>query len=200
MKWLLVQDLMTSIYTQISTSDSSGPSSIVLLVNLENYSTWTKEKVVNVLDTTVSVLNNDFIDMMIYSKFHQDGADSNDTQLMQLRYDIKYWLSDLCNQRRTPCADFASIILESVLQFNSLEDSANQNHEDPATQADLWCRQLGMGPGSRIIDVRPPPFDPMAGFNRFLPLTIVPLLCVTKSKINHSSHRICSYVISVSVV
>jgi len=163
-----MQDLLNSIYSQMSAVDQVGPSSIVLLANLENYANWTKDKVVEVLETTVDVLHNDFNDMMIYSKFHQDGADSNDTQLMQLIYDIKYWLSNLCNQRLTPCADFASIILESVLQLNNYEDlNAGPNHEDPASQADIWCRQLGMGPGSRIIDIRPPPWDPLAGFNRF---------------------------------
>ena len=120
-----VQVLLNVIYQQMSMIDKgiSEPSSVILLFNLENYSNWTKERVIDVLQTTVNVLYNDFSDMMIYSKFHQDGTDSNEIRLLQLIFDIKYWLSDLCNQRLIPCADFSSIILESVLQMNELSES-----------------------------------------------------------------------------
>jgi hypothetical protein len=120
-----VQVLLNVIYQQMSMIDKgiSEPSSVILLFNLENYSNWTKDRVIDVLQTTVNVLYNDFSDMMIYSKFHQDGTDSNEIRLLQLIYDTKYWLSDLCNQRLIPCSDFSSIILESVLQMNELSES-----------------------------------------------------------------------------
>ena len=122
-----VQVLLNVIYQQMSLIDKgiSDPSSVILLFNLENYSNWTKERVINVLQTTVNVLFNDFSDMMIYSKFHQDGSDSNEIRLLQLVYDVKYWLSDLCNQRLIPCADFSSIILESVLHMNELSENSD---------------------------------------------------------------------------
>lgn len=124
-----IQMLLNALFQQMSASDVSNKasSSIVLLFNLEHYANWTRERVIDVLQATVNVLHNDFNDMMIYSKFHQDGADSNDTHL-SLTYDVKYWLSDLCNQRLTPCADFASIILESVLQINDIENDGNSNY------------------------------------------------------------------------
>ncbi|EFX70143.1 hypothetical protein DAPPUDRAFT_300576 [Daphnia pulex] len=112
--------------------------------------------------------------MTIYSKFHQDGADSNDTHLT-LTYDVKYWLSELCNQRLTPCADFASIILESVLQMNDIENEGITNNlasgemdslEDASSQANAWCQQLGLGPGSRIVDVRALPLKSAGGYHR----------------------------------
>lgn len=119
--------LLSALYQQMPVNDmNETPSSIVLLFNLEHYANWTKERVIDVLQATVSAFDNDFDDMMIYSKFHQDGADSNGTHL-SLTYDVKYWLSNLCNERLTHCADFASIILESVLQMNEMENE-NQNH------------------------------------------------------------------------
>jgi hypothetical protein len=115
-----VQMLLNALYEQMTVKDmSKAASSIVLLFNLEHYANWTNERVIEVLQSSVNALHNGFKDMMIYSKFHQDGADSNDTHLT-LTYDVKYWLSELCNQRLTPCADFASIILESVLQINEI--------------------------------------------------------------------------------
>ena len=144
-----IQILLNALYQQMSTKEVKIPSSIVLLFNLEHYTNWTKEKVIDVLQATVNVLHNDFNDMMIYSKFHQDGADSNDTHL-SLTYDVKYWLSDLCNQRLTPCADFASIILESVLQINDIENNGNSNStytpevidslDDASTQANAYVK------------------------------------------------------------
>lgn len=117
-----VQVLLNALYQQMAVNDGrTSPSSMVLLFNLEHYANWTKERVVEILQATVNALHTDFNDMMIYSKFHQDGADYNDTHLT-LTYDVKYWLADLCNQRLIPCADFASIILESVLRMNEIEN------------------------------------------------------------------------------
>lgn len=122
-----VQMLLNALFEQMTVKQmSKTSSSLVLLFNLEHYANWTKERVIEVLQSSVNALHNGFKDMMIYSKFHQDGADSNDTHLT-LTYDVKYWLSELCNQRLTPCADFASIILESVLQMNEIENEGASN-------------------------------------------------------------------------
>lgn len=140
-----LQVLLSALYQQmpVNRASSATPSSIVLLFNLEHYANWTKERVIDVLQATVTAFHNDFDDMMIYSKFHQDGADSNDTHL-SLTYDVKYWLSNLCNERLTPCADFASIILESVLQMNEIQNEGMNNDsvsdatfsmDDASTQA-----------------------------------------------------------------
>ncbi len=138
-----VQLLLNALYEQMTVKESKSASSLVLLFNLEHYANWTKERVIDVLQSSVNALHNGFNDMMIYSKFHQDGADSNDTHLT-LTYDVKYWLSELCNQRLTPCADFASIILESVLQMNDIENEGVTNNlasgevdslEDASSQA-----------------------------------------------------------------
>ena len=138
-----VQLLLNALYEQMTVKESKSASSLVLLFNLEHYANWTKERVIDVLQSSVNALHNGFNDMMIYSKFHQDGADSNDTHLT-LTYDVKYWLSELCNQRLTPCADFASIILESVLQMNDIENEGVSNNiasgevdslEDASSQA-----------------------------------------------------------------
>lgn len=126
-----LQVILSILYQQVSITDTNKtPSSVVLLFNLEHFATWKKEKVIDILQATVNALHSGFSDVMIYSKFHQDGADSNDTHLT-LTYDVKYWLSDLCNQRSTPCADFASIILESVLQINEIENTENRNTTTP---------------------------------------------------------------------
>lgn len=130
-----VQILLNALYQQMSVNKGrTTPSSMVLLFNLEHYANWTKERVVEVLQATVGALHNDFNDMMIYSKFHQDGSDYNDTHLT-LTYDVKYWLADLCNQRLIPCADFASIILESVLRMNEIENDA-KNPDNTAGASD----------------------------------------------------------------
>ena len=124
------QALFDAIYQQMlltrSPAGIESPVSVVLLFNLENYSNWTKDRVIEVLQTMVNVLQSDYKDMTIYSKFHQDGTDSNETRLLQLRYDVKYWLSNLCSveSRHVACADFASIILESVLHMSELEIAA----------------------------------------------------------------------------
>lgn len=109
--------------TGTSSQQNTGiPPSVVLLFNLENFSNWTSEKVIGVLRTIISTLHSDYNEIMIYSKFHLDGADSNETRLLQLRYDVKYWLADVCTLRSTPCADFSSIILQSVLHMNELAE------------------------------------------------------------------------------
>lgn len=123
-----VQMLLNALFEQMRVKDTSATAStIVLLFNLEHYANWTKEDVIEVLQASVNALRDGFNDMMIYSKFHQDGADFNDTHLT-LTYDVKYWLSELCNQRLIPCADFASIILESVLQMNQIEQYEADNN------------------------------------------------------------------------
>lgn len=170
-----VQMLLNALFEQMTVKDKSmKASSIVLLFNLEHYANWTKEDVIEVLQASVTALRNGFSDMMIYSKFHQDGADFNDTHLT-LTYDVKYWLSELCNQRLTPCADFASIILESVLQMNQIEQEEADNDvssdvkdslDDASSQANAWCQQLGLGPGSRIVDVRALLLKPTGGYHR----------------------------------
>lgn len=109
--------------TGTSSQQNTGiPPSVVLLFNLENYSNWTSEKVIGVLRSIISTLHSDYNEITIYSKFHLDGADSNETSMLQLRYDVKYWLADICNIRSTPCADFSSIILQSVLHMNEIAE------------------------------------------------------------------------------
>lgn len=124
------QALLDAIYQQmLLTSDANQagdvfmPASVVLLFNLENFANWTNERVIEILRTVVHVLQSDYKELTIYSKFHQDGSESNDTHLLQLRYEVKYWLADLCrgSSNQVACADFASIILESVLHLSELE-------------------------------------------------------------------------------
>lgn len=136
-----IQDLLNALYQQIIDQEQfKTPFSIILIFNLESYVTWTNDRVFDVLQAAISILQNDFDDTTIYSKFHQDGSDGNDTNLL-LAYDVKYWLSNICDQRLTACADFASIILESVLQINELDtesevaSSETQSYQDTSAKA-----------------------------------------------------------------
>lgn len=52
-------------------------------------------------------------------------------------------------------------------EFNSLSHIFNIRYIDPIPICFSWCRQLGLGPGSRIVDVRALPLTPIAGYHRF---------------------------------
>lgn len=125
-----IHDLLSNVYQQIVDQEQyKTPFSVILIFNLESYGTWNRERVIDVLQASINILQNDFDDTTIYSKFHQDGSDGNATNLL-LAYEIKYWLSSICHQRLvSTCADFASIILESVLQINDLDNEMQDTSE-----------------------------------------------------------------------
>ena len=155
-----MQTLIGTIHRHVSKFDQGPANSALFLFNLENYHKWTKERVIDVVRTSVDVMRAHFDDLMIYSKFHRDGTESTETVLLQLRYDIKFWLADLCSKGLARCADLASVVLGSVVQLGAdTEDQLSANFGQSVDQSTVmtqkYCRQLGLGPGTRIIDVKP---------------------------------------------
>lgn len=156
-----METLLNSVVRHVQKYNEGPANSAVVMVNLENYKKWTKERIVDVLQTTMDVMRN-FNDLVLYSKFHRDGSDSSDSIQMLLRYGVKSWLADMCAMRPVRCADVSAIVLGSVASFvTDIEDHLNPMFQKGIDQASVltqkYCNQLGLGPGSRILDVRPIP-------------------------------------------
>ena len=138
-------------------------NSAVMLLNLEHYSKWTKEKVIDFVKTITEQLRMNFEETAVFSKFHQDDEhESADTLLLQMRYDVQFWLSNFCKKGLVQCADLASIELGSVSRLNSdteapLDPSFQFTFEGQASvDAKLnYCRRLGLGPGTKFIELKP---------------------------------------------
>lgn len=138
-------------------------NSAVLLLNLECYIKWTKEKLIEFVKTIIEQLRMNFEETAVFSKFHQDGGhESTDKVLLQMRYDLQFWLANFCMKGLVQCADLASVELRSISRLDSdteapLDPSFLFNFEGqtPADATQNYCRRLGLGPGTKIIELKP---------------------------------------------
>ena len=156
-----VYTLIGSIHRHVLKFSDGPPNSAVFFINLENYSKWTKEKVLEVFQTVADTMSRKFNDFMIYKKIDGEKTSAPETEMHQLKNYVKLWLSDLCSAQVGRCAELTSIGLGYETERSSdHEDSLepvyptlwNGKQSDVATQQ--YCRRLGLGPGTRIIELK----------------------------------------------